>query len=161
MNEKNVKIKPLINKYKNSNKQENSKHFKSLYFKYKFNLYKSEIKENLPATPTDDNFFGFLRALVFAHPFETSKYAFLTNDETNYSPFVINSKTTYKKDYPDFVNILGLRIYSNISPEICDLVLDVKVLIDYINSRYKTFQVIIDWTEDELKRIENRFKEKL
>ena len=64
-------------------------------------------EEKLPNCPRDDFFFEFLRALVFAHPCQTNRQTFLSQ-ETQYSPWVIGGMTSmfYSAD-------MGIRIYSN------------------------------------------------
>ncbi|MCR0274321.1 hypothetical protein MKA31_19695 [[Clostridium] innocuum] len=84
--------------------------------------------------PTDDKFFEYFRSLSMAHPLETSRPRFLEKKEIQYSPWVIvNSAITKIRGVSDGV---GIRIYSNKSEEIQDLLFPFNILKEYINSRY-------------------------
>ena len=112
-------------------------------------------EDKMSYCPKDDQFFEFLRALVFAHPCKTNRPRFL-NNETQYSPWVIANKITslfYSED-------MGIRIYSNKFDEIFDFNFKSDVLKDYIKSRYSLLKVATNWAKNKIKEFESRWSER-
>ena len=62
--------------------------------------------------PTDDDFFEYIRAMAFAHPYETSKRGrpFLQGGEIQMCPWVIIGRPLFSQGIK---NPVGIRIYSN------------------------------------------------
>ena len=93
--------------------------------------------------PSDDDFFKYLRALCFAHPYETSRQKFIDkkNGERHYSPFPLTRKS------PGFPigdeGDIGIVVYSNgegksISATHFTITLRYSTIKDFIISRYNT-----------------------
>ena len=86
--------------------------------------------------PTDKELWEYIRALSFAHPFETSRPQFLKKGEIQYSPAIIaNIK-------PEFLPVnaeptIGILVYSTAFPEIKVLNIPYMRILDYISSRYQ------------------------
>ena len=101
--------------------------------------------------PTDDDFFEYLRAMAFAHPYETSKRGrpFLQGGEIQMCPWVIIDRTGMS----EIKNAVGIRIYSN---KFEDSLLDILFSFDdvkaYIKSRYKCLKEITKWAKEEFEK---------
>ena len=86
--------------------------------------------------PNDDTFFEYLRALIFAHPFETSKgkrsdRVFMQDGEIHMSPWVIVNYNDPNRE------VVGLRIYSNKDLDsLKDIFIDFSNLKEYLLERY-------------------------
>ena len=94
--------------------------------------------------PTDDVFFEYLRAMVFAHPFETSKgrrsRPFMEDGETQYCPWVIARE-----------GLVGIRVYTSSDKfAIRDLTFSFQNLKAYIKSVYECLAEINAWAKDEI-----------
>ena len=82
--------------------------------------------------PTDIKFFEYLRALVFAHPFETNRADFLREkNEIHYSPFLLSNVNNVKKD------CIGIVIYSSKNSETKTIYVAYDNLKAFIKSRYE------------------------
>lgn len=93
--------------------------------------------------PTDDRFFEYFRALVFAHPFNTNRPSFFHKNEIQYSP------RPYLSDLkPD---IVGAVIYTSISSESLLLEFPFSVLKEYVKSRYERLELATQWVRDKIK----------
>lgn len=97
--------------------------------------------------PNDDKFFEYLRSLIFAHPFETSRPKFLKKDEKQYSPWVIVNRSVVSSFEQDLV---GVRIYTNQTDKIIDLLLPFAILKDYIRSRYERIRLATKWAQKQI-----------
>ncbi len=112
--------------------------------------------------PTDDDFFEYIRAMAFAHPYETSKRGrpFLQGGEIQMCPWVIIGRPLFSQGIK---NPVGIRIYSN---KFEDSLLDILFSFDdvkaYIKSRFKCLKEITKWAKEELtKHIEEWKKRKI
>lgn len=112
--------------------------------------------------PTDDDFFEYIRAMAFAHPYETSKRGrpFLQGGEIQMCPWVIIGRSLFSQGIK---NPVGIRIYSN---KFEDSLLDILFSFDnvkaYIKSRFKCLKEITKWAKEELtKHIEEWKKRKI
>jgi len=99
--------------------------------------------------PTDDVFFDYLRAVTFAHPFETSKKGrsgrtFMKDGEIHMSPWVFCNGFFCDR------NMVGVRIYTNEIEEhdIIDLRVPFDNLKSYIQERYELIREFISWGEN-------------
>lgn len=112
--------------------------------------------------PTDDDFFEYLRAMAFAHPYETSKRRgnrpFMQDGETQICPWVIVDKTGLVSEIK---NSVGIRVYSN---KFLDGFLDILFSFDdlkaYIKSRFACLKEITDWAKQELEQHINEWKKR-
>lgn len=100
--------------------------------------------------PTDDDFFEYLRAMAFAHPYETSKRGrpFMEDGEIQMCPWVIIDKSgmSYRIKNP-----VGIRIYSNkFEDDLQDILFSFDDVKAYIKSRYKCLKEITKWAKEEL-----------
>ena len=89
--------------------------------------------------PTDDDFFEYLRALTFAHPFSVSgrnkRRPFIKKGEVQYCPWVIVSNDL--PAFGGFKDAVGVRVYSSIDEEgLTDITISFSALKEYIQSRY-------------------------
>lgn len=101
-------------------------------------------------SPTDIKFFEYLRALIFAHPFETSRAKFLKEKEIHYSPYLLSELNNFKKD------CIGIVVYSNQDIKTKTLYIPYETLKAFIKSRYEMLVLVKNELE---KRIENKKKE--
>lgn len=86
--------------------------------------------------PTDKEVWEYIRALSFAHPFETSRPQFLEKGEIQYSPAIIaNIKTEFLP--VDAEPTIGILVYSTAFPEIKVLNIPYMRILGYISSRYQ------------------------
>lgn len=121
--------------------EEDYKFFKKIYTESRIYNPDSDI-------PDDDRFFEYLRSLMFAHPFETSRPKFLKKGEKQFSPWVIVNYTALAfSEYPYSV---GVRIYTNMTEDIIDLRMPFGVLKDYIKSRYERLRMAIVWARKQI-----------
>ena len=102
--------------------------------------------------PTDDDFFEYLRAMAFAHPYETSKRGrpFMEDGEIQMCPWVIIDKSgmSYRIKNP-----VGIRIYSNkFEDDLQDILFSFDDVKAYIKSRYKCLKEITKWAKEELEK---------
>lgn len=142
-------ISELFKRLKIEYKKENSKYFESIY--HKSPVYNFEAEE-----PSDDNFFEYLRSLIFAHPCETSRAKFLRKNEVQYSPWVIvNDHIRMLCEYKDAV---GVRVYTNISEEILDILLPFSVLKEYIRSKYNILPLATQCITNQILEVESQWK---
>lgn len=98
--------------------------------------------------PYDDVYFEYLRALIFAHPFETSKgirsdRIFMLDGEIQMSPWVIANYDDPKRE------VVGLRIYSNKSLDsLKDIFIGFSNLKNYLLERYNLIAKLTDKIND-------------
>lgn len=100
--------------------------------------------------PTDDDFFEYIRAMAFAHPYETSKRTrpFMEEGEIQMCPWVIIGKSINSQGLE---NPVGIRIYSNkFEDDLQDILFSFDNVKAYIKSRYKCLKEITKWARQEL-----------
>jgi hypothetical protein len=139
-------LKGLNTKYSLGNEK---KYFKNVCEENNFILPNSE-------SPTDDEFFLYFRALVFAHPLETSRAKFLEKGEIEYSPWVI-----VNNDLASLLrvcDIVGVRVYSNKYTEIRDITFSFSKLKGYISARYKLIKCAINAINNEVTAKQEEFR---
>ena len=107
--------------------------------------------------PSDDKFFEYLRSLVFAHPFETSRARFLREKETQYSPWVFISGA-YEAVF-GCKNNVGVRIYSSLSEDIIDLRIPFETLKAYIVDIYSKLSDATNWAYAQIDAAESIWKQ--
>ena len=111
--------------------------------------------------PTDDVFFEYLRAMAFAHPYETSKRErpFLQGGEIQMCPWVIIDKTGMDDDI--IKNSVGIRIYSNkFEDSLQDILFSFDDVKAYIKSRFECLKEITKWAREELAEHIEEWKKK-
>lgn len=103
--------------------------------------------------PTDDDFFEYLRAMAFAHPYEVSanrrekNRPFMQKNERHFCPWVIvgNSLTTFG----GMKDAVGVRIYSSIDEKgIIDITIPFRALKEYIKARYESIAELTKWAKE-------------
>ncbi|SDJ19658.1 hypothetical protein [Proteiniclasticum ruminis] len=94
-------------------------------------------KENCP---TDDKFFEFIRSVSFAHPFNTDRAIKFPEKEMHYSPFLIPN-TNFMKSY-GITDGIGIRLYSNRTDSVKDLIFSFDILKSYLRSRYEQLEKV-------------------
>ena len=123
---------------------------------------KSQLLSEKRNIPTDDDFFEYLRAMAFAHPYETSKRGrpFMEDGEIQMCPWVIIDKSGMTCRIK---NPVGIRIYSNkFEDDLQDILFSFDDVKAYIKSRYKCLKEITKWAKEELeKHIEEWKKRKI
>ena len=98
--------------------------------------------------PYDDTYFEYLRALIFAHPFETSKgcrsnRVFMSEGEIHMSPWVIANYNDPNRE------VVGLRIYSNKTLDsLEDIFIGFSNLKNYLLERYNLIPKLTDKIND-------------
>lgn len=99
-------------------------------------------------SPYDDTYFEYLRALIFAHPFETSKGRrvdrfFMSEGEIHMSPWVIANYNDPKRE------VVGLRIFSNKTLDsLEDVFIGFSNLKKYLLERYNLIAKLTDKIND-------------
>ena len=89
----------------------------------------------------DDQFYEYLRSLVFAHPAETSRsIPNKIQGEIQYSPYLLGSTLQFHCDYK---NPIGVQIYSN-KRDISHICLDFDDLKKYIKNKHDKLKIIIE-----------------
>lgn len=136
-------VKESIKQLKITGVAEGSKYFKDICANEPLYLTENNC-------PTDIKFFAYLRALIFAHPFETSRANFLKEKEIHYSPYLLSKINNFKKD------CIGIVVYSNQDIETKTLYIPYETLKAFIKSRYEMLVLVKNELE---KRIENKKKE--
>lgn len=127
------------------------------------NCYFADVYKRSPiynpekAVPNDDKFFEYLRSLMFAHPFETSRAKFLRKDEKQYSPWVIASRPL--RAFSRCSDSVGVRIYTNQTDEIIDLLVPFALLKEYIKSRYERLKMATKWVYKQIAIVQKKWKE--
>ena len=112
--------------------------------------------------PTDDVIFEYLRSIVFAHPFETSKSkrskrTFMEEGEAHISPW-INLQYRWPGSGTD---CFCIRVYTNKespSGDIKDIRFSYESLKSYIKERYNLLKTFIDWGKDAIDSQEAEWK---
>lgn len=118
----------------------------NIFYKYvrDYNIFQSiEEYENYrnSKNSADDQFYEYLRSLVFAHPAETSRsIPNRVQNEIQYSPYLLSSTLQFHCDYK---NPVGVQIYSN-KRDISHICLDFEDLKQYIKNKYNKLGLIID-----------------
>lgn len=113
--------------------------------------------------PTEDEFFGYLRALTFAHPFNTDKIKCIDrlNGERHYSPTpLLKRDIALSEDRP--TGDMGLLVYSNgknaDNPrKTFTITFWYKDLLEYLISRYETLNNMIDFITGHMKHQEREW----
>jgi hypothetical protein len=102
----------------------------------------------------DDMFFEYLRSIMFAHPFETSrKYKEVYGVQI--SQYILSGYGYNKVTYSEYKDPIAVKIYTTNKTEIGhDAVLEFsfRELINYLISRYNKIEVIINWFMEEKAR---------
>lgn len=101
--------------------------------------------------PTDDVFFEYLRAMAFAHPYETGYYnrPFLTEGEKQCCPWVIVKGMLFGK----IKNPVGIRVYTNKNEDgLQDIFVSFDSLKAYINKRYGFLKELKEWALSEIEK---------
>ena len=139
--------------YSNENEEISYKYFKEICLRKPLMISKEKC-------PTDDRFFEYFRALVFAHPFNTDRPKFLEDDEVQYSPWVIsNGRHMAIKDFGE--GGIGVRIYSSKYLEgSIDLVFPFSTLMDYIKSRYLLIGNATKWANQRIEHAKTEWKKR-
>ena len=130
--------------------QSNTQYFRDCY-------QNSRISNRDKDMPSDDRFFEYLRSLVFAHPFETSRAKFLKDNETQYSPWVFISGT-FDTAF-EYKNNVGVRIYSSLTEEIIDLRIPFETLKAYIADLYSKLSEATNWAYAQIDTAESIWKQ--
>ena len=110
--------------------------------------------------PTDDVFFEYLRAMAFAHPYETSKRGrpFLQGGEIQMCPWVIIGRSLFSQGIK---NPVGIRIYSNkFEDSLQDILFSFDDVKTYIKSRFECLKEITKWAKEELAEHIQEWKKK-
>ena len=89
----------------------------------------------------DDQFYEYLRSLVFAHPAETSwSIPNRIQNEIQYSPYLLSSTLQFHCDYK---NPIGVQIYSN-KRDTSHICLDFEDLKQYVKNKYYKLELVIN-----------------
>ena len=110
--------------------------------------------------PTDDDFFEYLRAMAFAHPYETSKRGrpFMEDGEIQMCPWVIIDKSGMTCRIK---NPVGIRIYSNkFEDSLQDILFSFDDVKAFIKSRFECLKEITKWANQELAEHIKEWKKK-
>lgn len=132
---------------------ENIFHKKPLYINEKKYFCDVKISFTTPlfspnTCPTDDDFFEYVRALAFAHPYDVSGREkirpFMKNGEKHYCPWVIvNDSLSRIFGYDDAV---GLMVYSSVNEEeSLNVVFSFEKLKEYLRVRYESISELKTW----------------
>ena len=118
----------------------------NIFFKYvkDYGIFeKIEEYENYRGSKNvaDDQFYEYLRSLIFAHPSETS-YSIpdRIQNEIQYSPYLLSGRFDFHNDYKDSI---GVEIYSN-KREISHICISFNDLKKYIKNKHNKIDLIIN-----------------
>ncbi len=101
---------------------------------------------------SDDKFFEYFRALIFAHPFSTNRAKFITKGEVHYSPYVLTNLNLYGKS-----NCVGTMVYSN-KKDMFHIAINYDDLKNYIKDKFNVILLIINNFEKIIKKKEERWQ---
>lgn len=106
--------------------------------------------------PTDDEFFKYIRSLIFAHPFKTNQSSVIENGKEQYSPFVLVDRSSFignaqKTD-------IGICVYSNDIKDITHIWIPFKTIKEYTKFNYEKLSKITDWINEQKIILHNRWK---
>ena len=114
--------------------------------------------------PTDDDFFEYLRAMAFAHPYEVSanrrekNRPFMQKNERHFCPWVIVGNSL--RAFGGFEDAVGVRIYSSADEEsITDVTVSFSALKEYVKSRYESISELIKWAESGIAEENEKWKQ--
>ena len=101
--------------------------------------------------PTDDDFFEYIRAMAFAHPYEVSgrkdKRPFMQNGEIHYCPWVIVNPTV--AIFSGIDDGVGIRCYTKLDEDANDSIMfSFAKLKQYILSRYEYIDNLTQWAKN-------------
>lgn len=114
--------------------------------------------------PTDDDFFEYLRAMAFAHPYgvdakgREKNRPFMQANERHFCPWVIvgNSLTAFD----GIKDAVGVRIYSSADEEsIIDVTVSFSALKKYVLSRYESIAELTKWAENGIAEENEKWKQ--
>lgn len=112
--------------------------------------------------PTDDDFFEYLRAMAFAHPYEVSgrekSRPYMQKNEKHYCPWVIVGNSL--RAFGGFEDAVGVRIYSSADEEsITDVTVSFSALKEYVKSRYESISELTKWAESGIAAENGKWKQ--
>ncbi|MDR0890206.1 MAG: hypothetical protein LBM28_06145 [Oscillospiraceae bacterium] len=142
----------IENEYSSSISQNSFKFFRTVCMSSPLNISEADC-------PTDDKFFEYLRALAFAHPFETSRPKFLLEEEIQYSPWVISN--TDCREMGEIADGVGIVIYSSNDgggDGIKVVCFSFSILKNYILSRYLLIIEITEWAKTQIADAKEEWK---
>lgn len=99
---------------------------------------------------TDDEFFGILRSLIFAHPISTTSRT-LTNDLIS-CPRVLTGHELYRNDE------VGLMLYTKVQEGQKFMHLPFDLLKNYLVSRYNRLEVITNYLQTMIQRYQRKWQ---
>ena len=125
-------------------------------------MYHNKPFFNEDTCPTDDDFFEYLRAMAFAHPYEVSgrqrNRPYMQSGEKHYCPWVIVGNSL--KAFSGFKDAVGVRVYSSIDEEgITDITISFSALKAYIKSRYDGIEELTKWAEAGIEKQTEEWKQ--
>lgn len=109
---------------------------------------------------TDDEFFEYIRSLIFAHPYETSRNKTLRQKfGKQVSPWVFLDCRLLKNNSD---NCIGIRMYTSKKDEYDmdshSIYIPFSLLKDYISSRYSDLKLVIEWLKQQIQLHEDKWK---
>ena len=125
-------------------------------FKEDFARFMSLYDENInDSKSTDDEFFEFLRSIMFAHPTDTHRPKFVKKGDKLFSPFVL-IKPIFMDDIK---NAIGVAIYSLIDDKTIHFWFSANHLIDFVRSKYELLRIATEWVNEQIQRYSNKWKQ--
>lgn len=137
-----------------------------------YNYFQKAIQQAFPKLedcdkaqqPTEDEFFKYLRALAFAHPFNTDRIKSICKGGRHYSPYPLLAKDIELSD-DGLTGDMGLLVYSNgkngnDSRKIFKITFWYKDLLGYLISRYETLNDMIDFITRRMKQQEREWQKR-
>ena len=111
--------------------------------------------------PTDDNFFDYLRAMAFAHPFCVSgrenNRPFMQKGEVHYCPHIIASSIL--SSICNIKDPVGIVIYSSANEESTTIVeISFSSLKGFIKSRYDSIELLTEWAKNGITEQNEKWK---
>lgn len=108
--------------------------------------------------PTDEDFFEYLRALSFAHPFGidkrgANKRPFMEEKEIRYSPWVF-AKGFFNRD------CVGVRVYTDLNGKTIDTFIPFDSLKGFLEEWYSQTKSLTSWAHERIQEFEDQWKKR-
>lgn len=135
------------------NNSERTEFFRETCHRNQISNVKGEKKGEYP---TDDEFFKYIRSLIFAHPFKTNQSSIIENGKEQYSPFVLVDNSCFIGNAKE--TDIGICVYSNDIKDIKHIWIPFDAIKEYTKFNYEKLSKITDWINEQKVVIHKRWK---
>lgn len=106
--------------------------------------------------PTDEEFFKYIRSLIFAHPFKTNLSSVVENGKEQYSPFVLVDRSCFIGDAKK--NDIGICVYSNDIEYTKHIWIPFNAIKEYTKYNYEKISNITGWINKQKDILHSRWE---